>query len=62
MRKCWLPAFSPFLTMFSQGFIVKVVKNGKCVRKAFKPITNSLDFLNPGEKGLRKHCGKKRKC
>ena len=26
-RKCWLPAFSPFLTMFSKGFFCKVVKS-----------------------------------
>ena len=25
-RKCWLPAFSPFPTMFSKGVIVRVVK------------------------------------
>ena len=24
-RKCWLPAFSPFLTMFSKGFYFSVV-------------------------------------
>ena len=29
-RKCWLPAFSPFLSMFSKGFIsLKVVKDYK---------------------------------
>ena len=26
-RKCWLPAFSPFPTMFSKGFIFKVVES-----------------------------------
>ena len=25
-RKCWLPAFSPFPTMFSKGFFLTVVK------------------------------------
>ena len=27
-RKCWLPAFSHFLTMFSEGFFFRVVKLG----------------------------------
>ena len=26
-RKCWLPAFSPFYTMFSKGFSYRVVKS-----------------------------------
>ena len=26
-RKCWLPAFSPFPTMFSKGFLYRVVKS-----------------------------------
>ena len=26
-RKCWLPAFSPFPTMFSQGFFLRVIKS-----------------------------------
>ena len=30
-RKCWLPAFSPFPTMFSKGFFSKVVKSQGCV-------------------------------
>ena len=32
-RKCWLPAFSPFPTMFSNGFFFKVVKSRDCVVK-----------------------------
>ena len=27
VRKCWLPAFSPFPTLFSKGFFFKVVKS-----------------------------------
>ena len=27
MRKCWLPAFSPFPTMFSKDFFFKVVES-----------------------------------
>ena len=30
-RKCWLPAFSPFLSVFSKGFFIKVVKTWDCV-------------------------------
>ena len=26
-RKCWLPAFSPFLTVFSKGFFFRVLKS-----------------------------------
>ena len=33
-RKCWLPAFSPFPTMFSKGFFLKVVKSCDCVVKS----------------------------
>ena len=25
-RKCWLPAFSPFPTMFSKAFFLSVIK------------------------------------
>ena len=32
-RKCWLPAFSPFPTMFSKGYFVRVVKSWDCVLK-----------------------------
>ena len=30
-RKCWLPAFSPFLTIFSKAFFFGVVKSWDCV-------------------------------
>ena len=30
-RKCWLPAFFPFPTMFSNGFLNRVVKSRYCV-------------------------------
>ena len=35
-RKCWLPAFSPFPTMFSKGLLVfhRVVKSRDCVEKS----------------------------
>ena len=26
-RKCWLPAFSSFLTMFSKGFFLGIIKS-----------------------------------
>ena len=29
-RKCWLPAFSPFPTMFSKGLFPRVVKSRDC--------------------------------
>ena len=33
-RKCWLPAFSPFPTMFSTVFFLMVVKSQDCVVKS----------------------------
>ena len=30
-RKCWLPAFSPFPTMFSKGFLPRAIKSLDCV-------------------------------
>ena len=30
-RKCWLPAFSPFPTMFSKDYFFRVVKSRNCV-------------------------------
>ena len=30
-EKCWLPAFSPFPTMFSKGFFFRVVKSRDCM-------------------------------
>ena len=33
-RKCWLPAFSPFPTMFSVGFFLRVIKSWDCVVKS----------------------------
>ena len=33
-RKCWLPAFSPFPTKFSEGYFFRVVKSRDCVVKS----------------------------
>ena len=33
-RKCWLPAFSPFPTMFSKEFYFRVVKSRDCIVKS----------------------------
>ena len=33
-RKCWLPAFSPFPTIFSKGLFCRVVKSRDCVVKS----------------------------
>ena len=33
-RKCWLPAFFSFPTMFSKGFLYRVVKSQDCVVKS----------------------------
>ena len=33
-RKCWLPSFSPFPTMFSEGFFYRIVNSCACVGKS----------------------------
>ena len=33
-RKCWFPAFSPFPTLFSKGYFLKVIKSRDCVVKS----------------------------
>ena len=33
-RKCWLPAFSPFPTMFSKGLLYRTVKSRDSVVKS----------------------------
>ena len=38
--------FSPFPTMFSKGFLPRVVKSGDCVVKSH--ITSILSFANSG--------------
>ena len=36
-RKCWLPAFSPFPTMFSKAFFNMVIRNlGLCGKELIK--------------------------
>ena len=39
-RKCWLPAFSPFPTMFSKSCFFRVVKSGLCGKEFSKIYTN----------------------
>ena len=39
MRECWLPAFSPFFTMFSKGFLYRVIKSRDCVVKG-EPLSD----------------------
>ena len=34
-RKCWLPAFSPFPSMFSKGLLLRVVKSPNCAVKGY---------------------------
>ena len=35
-RKCWLPVFCPFSTMFSKSYFLKVVKSRDCVVKSLQ--------------------------
>ena len=43
-RKCWLPAFSSFPTMFSKGFFFKVVKSWDGVEKSLQFPKQALVF------------------
>ena len=42
-RKCWLPAFSPFPTMFSRGSFLRAVKSRDCMLKGYgkEPVRKS---------------------
>ena len=44
-RKCWLPAFSPFPTTFSKGFLVRVVKSRVCVVKKNYSAQDKLHYM-----------------
>ena len=35
-RKCWLPAFSPFPSVFSKGQFLRVVKTWNCVVNGYR--------------------------
>ena len=34
VKKCWLPALSPFPAMFSKGFFFRVIESWDCVIKS----------------------------
>ena len=64
VRKCWLPAFSPFPTMFYKGFFFWVVKSRDCVVKGYDwselkafadDITNVTDKIEICFGKSRKH-------
>ena len=44
--KIWLPAFSPFLTMFSKTFFVMIVKIRDCVVKGYNQEGISHKLIN----------------
>ena len=39
MRKCWLPAFSPFPAVLAKGFFFRVIKSLDCVVMSYAPFT-----------------------
>ena len=41
-RKCWLPAFSPFLSMFWKGLFLKVVKSRDCLVKSIFSFSHNV--------------------
>ena len=49
-RKCWLPSFSPFPTVFSKGFFYRVVKSRDCVVKKFTKHNTCAWSLGKWEK------------
>ena len=50
-RKCWLPTFSPFPTMFSEGLFFKVIESRDCAVKGQpfheRAVLYSFKFLTP---------------
>ena len=44
-RKCWLPAFSLFPTMFSKGFFQRVVKSQDSMVKTFSPFMQGMSQI-----------------
>ena len=65
-RKCWLPAFSPFPTMFSKAVFSRGVKSQDCVRKSYLPTKFSTQLtlyrtITTNEQDFGKHCRKSRK-
>ena len=46
LRKCWLPAFSPFPMMLSKGFFLRVVISWECVVKSYGANFCSLENLS----------------
>ena len=61
-KKCWLPAFSPFPTMFSKGSFFRVVKSQDCVGKLILYHTIPASLNDPETDRVWKHYGKWRKC
>ena len=58
-RKCWLPAFSPFPTMFSKGFFPRVIKSWDCEVTRVKKQQTIMQrqkyfnfFLSGGDKNI----------
>ena len=57
-RKCWLPAFSPFPTMFSKGYLFRVVKSHDCVvRSELSTKQQPLDLSK-----LKNICRRQNEC
>ena len=55
-RKCWLPAFSSFPTVFSKGFLPRVLKSRDCVAKIFIQVF-SLGYIVFVDRNVLKSSG-----
>ena len=55
-RKCWLPAFSPFPTMFSLAFFSTEVKSWDCVVIGQRFDKNTVKSVLRRSPALRDHC------
>ena len=58
-RKCWLPARSPFPTIFSKGFFFRVVKSKDCVVES--TLQQIQSFKDHEDETFGKHDGEIRK-
>ena len=54
-RKCWLPAFSPFPTMFSKGFFFRVLKSpDRVVKNDYLTLYHTIQSFHAPKKEVRK--------
>ena len=57
-RKCWLPAFSPFSTMFTKAVCLRFIKSQDCIEKGLPFPKQALVFTCLQYKSFENSVGK----